>query len=131
MLAEPKQYCEHSTFGTEQHRPVAAAPLLMLQGLEASPLQSEGGTGGRHCWPTEQLQTVAAWPRGGEGQAVSIADSLQHFCSTSLCEYSASEKLTSAGRNKALWGWQGGQAGAAAAAAAALPVCGRRRRRRR
>lgn len=66
-LAEPKQYCEHSTFGTEQHSPAAAAPLLLLHGLEASPLQSDGGTAGRHCWPTEQLQNVAALPRGGEG----------------------------------------------------------------
>lgn len=65
MLAEPRQYCEHSTLGTAQHSRAAAAALLLLQGVEApSPQLVGGGEGGRHCGPTEQLHAEAA---GGVG----------------------------------------------------------------
>lgn len=56
----PKQYCEHSTLRTAQHRGAAGDALLPLHGLEAPPSQLVGGEGGRHCCPTEQLQRVAA-----------------------------------------------------------------------
>lgn len=68
-LAEPRQYCAHSTLDTAQHSWATAVTLLRLHGLEAPSWQLVGGgEGGRHCGPTEQLQREAAGagPEGHE-----------------------------------------------------------------